>query len=104
MKPEKTLYQRQRTQEHKEEVGERLRSAREALGLSRRDIFDTYEVKQNKLCQWEQGENYPEIFFLIEFCQNTGLTLDWILRGVPNAVSPVWKAHLGLKTFVKSDA
>jgi transcriptional regulator with XRE-family HTH domain len=98
----KTLAQKIAIQEHKNIVGERLQIAREALGLSRRDMFDKYDVRPNKLCQWELGENYPEMFFLMDFCRDTGLTLDWLLRGVPDAVSPVWKAHLGLKTLVKT--
>jgi transcriptional regulator with XRE-family HTH domain len=89
------------TQEHKNKVGERLKSAREALGMSRSTINDKYEVKPNKMCQWEGGENYPDLFFLMRFCSDTGLTLDWLLRGVADGVSPVWKAHLGMRTLVK---
>lgn len=74
-----------RTAFHKEQVGRNLTIAREGLGATRNDWIKTYGashgIYSSKLCMWEGGVSYPDLFFLIALCENHGLTLDFFLRG-----------------------
>jgi hypothetical protein len=70
---------------HKEMVGRNLTLAREALGSTRNDWIAQYGkshgVYASKLCMWEGGVSYPDLFFLMGLCEDHGLTLDWLFRG-----------------------
>jgi hypothetical protein len=36
----------------------------------------------NKLHNYLRGDNYPDLLWLIQVCEQFGLTTDWFLRGV----------------------
>lgn len=80
---------------HKEFVGDQLRLAREALGLSQAALARQYGMKaSNKLNQWERGLYYPEPWFMKRLCDDYGFTMDWFYRGMKAGVSAERAADL----------
>lgn len=55
---------------------------------------DEYGVSPGALNHALQGWNYPDIPPLIEWCNEKGLTLDWIFRGRTEAVAESLAARL----------
>lgn len=72
---------------HRTLVGSRLRITLEALNLSQADVARIFEVSPSKLGNWLRGDNYPNEWFLVRFCERYNITSDWILRGVVAGVA-----------------
>lgn len=73
---------------HRRQVGERLTVAREALGQRAVDWVRRYKLKTaSRLSQWESGKSYPAPLFLVQLCEDTGLTIDYFYRGKKAGVS-----------------
>lgn len=66
----------------KEEVAGRLRLTREALELEQAKLCRLMEVPANRWNNAETGDNYPSVPDMTRFCQVTGATTDWVLRGI----------------------
>ena len=69
--------------DHKRLVGESLMLARTALHKRPVDfvrMYPTWLTSQSKLSNWEVGDNYPNIHFLIRLCDDHGFTMDWFYR------------------------
>lgn len=66
---------------HKKQVGERLRQAREALGLTQAELARAYELDKTKLSHWERGVHYPDPLFLYQLASRHGVSFDWIYAG-----------------------
>jgi transcriptional regulator with XRE-family HTH domain len=73
------------------EAGERLRLAREALGLQAKDVCDAINVRPNTYSQWENGTNLADVTAMVRFRDRWGIPLDWIyaddMAMVPNHVA-----------------
>ena len=67
---------------HKQEVGARLDLAIQALGLTQAAVARKFEVAPSRLGNWIRGDNYPDEWFLKQFCDRYNITTDWIYRGV----------------------
>jgi hypothetical protein len=84
---------------HKVEVGRRLRLAIEALGLTQAEVARSFDaVTPPKLGNWLRGDNYPDEYFVKQFCDRYGVTTDWLYRGVVAGVSAdvadeIWRAE-----------
>jgi DNA-binding XRE family transcriptional regulator len=66
------------TQEH----AERLRNSREALKLTPTRICALSGIERNTWSNAENGLNRLSVDNAIRLCQVTGLTLDWLFRGI----------------------
>lgn len=82
---------------YKVEVGDRLRIAIQALGLSQAEVSRELSVSPSKLGNWLRGANYPDQWFIKRFCDRYGVTTDWIYRGVvsgaaSDVAAALWKA------------
>lgn len=66
----------------KEEVAARLRLTREALALEQASLCRLMDVPANRWNNAETGDNYPSVPDMTRFCQVTGASTDWILRGI----------------------
>lgn len=66
---------------HKQQVGHRLRMAIEALHLKPAAVAREFEVSQSKLGNWFRGDNYPDEFFIFQFCKHYQISADWIYLG-----------------------
>jgi transcriptional regulator with XRE-family HTH domain len=67
---------------HKAEVGRRLRSAIETLGVSQTEVARGLATTPSKLGNWLRGDNYPSAWFVTQFCERYCVTTDWIYRGI----------------------
>ena len=71
-----------RSDELKRGAGQRLRAAREALGLKQKDIYEAIGVADNTYSQWETGKALVDITAAIRIADIFGITTEWIYRGV----------------------
>ena len=63
-------------------VGERLRRAREALGLTQADVCRRAGVTANAYNQWEKGRRLINLFDAMKLADVLNFTLDWLYRGI----------------------
>lgn len=62
-----------------EGVGGRIRSRREKLGLTQRDVASALQVSGQAVSKWERGENAPDVGVLVELARLLGVSVDWLL-------------------------
>ncbi len=63
------------------QIGRRLAEAREAAGLSRRELADHLGVKESTIAKWESGERSPRGQRVSKLAGILGVSLSWILVG-----------------------
>lgn len=61
------------------ELGQRIRSRRERLGLKQLDIANALQVSPQAVSKWERGENSPDIAILGALSKLLGVSTDWLL-------------------------
>ena len=66
-------------------VEERLQELRKAKGLSQEQLAETLGVSRQAVSKWESGQSLPEVEKLISLSTLFGTTLDYILKGTPQA-------------------
>lgn len=81
-------------------MGARLRLTIRALDLDQIDVARQFDISPSKLGNWLRDVNYPEILFLINFCERHNLSMDWLLRGLVAGVAGplgdvLWKLDVG---------
>lgn len=79
---------------HKAEVGARLRIAIQATHGNLSQWGRQFNVSPYKLGNWLRGDNYPDPYILGIYCDQTGITLDWIYRDVVAGVASAVAARL----------
>ena len=62
-----------------QELGLRIRSQREKLGLKQTDIAHALQISPQAVSKWERAENGPDITILGELAKILGVTTDWLL-------------------------
>ncbi len=65
------------------EIGNRLRAARLALGLTQKDLYEAIGVKAATWNHWESGKRIPDPMAMKEFYLLHGVTMEWIYAGDP---------------------
>lgn len=80
--------------DHKRATGRNLRLLRIALGRSVGEMAVALSVSASRLANWESGQHYPDPYVMYVACQETGVTMDWIYRGVRAGVSEKLAAGL----------
>jgi DNA-binding XRE family transcriptional regulator len=68
-------------------LGKRLVATRQALGLSAADLCRRIDCKPNRWSQYETGERRITLEIADRLCEEFRLSLDWIYRGDPSALS-----------------
>lgn len=68
--------------DHKRATAARLRQAIESLDMRQVDAARIMGVSPSQLGNWLRGAHYPDVFALTRFCGATGITMDWVFRGV----------------------
>lgn len=63
------------------EIGNRIRSIRENMNLSRNSFSEKINISEIFLSQIERGEKSLSLNTLISICSNTGCSADYILFG-----------------------
>ncbi len=72
---------------HKQLVGERLRQAREALGLGLSEMARAYGGSdKTKLSHWERGKHYPDPMYVNWLWRTYRVSADWIYSGEMSAL------------------
>jgi transcriptional regulator with XRE-family HTH domain len=61
------------------ELGQRIRSRRERLGLKQLDIANALQISPQAVSKWERGENSPDIAILGALSKLLGVSTDWLL-------------------------
>ncbi|MBF0143561.1 MAG: helix-turn-helix transcriptional regulator [Magnetococcales bacterium] len=64
-------------------IGQRLKAARQSVGLSQRDVCAALGVGTSAWNHWEMGRRSPDLMTLIRFSKTYGISTDWILSGEP---------------------
>jgi DNA-binding XRE family transcriptional regulator len=79
-----------RSELHHAEIAKRLQAVRLELGLSKRALADRLGISRTRYLHWEtsaKSANFPAEESMIELCEMLpGLTMDFIYRGVLDAV------------------
>lgn len=63
-------------------IGERIKEARGAVGLSQAELGLRVGVSQGAIAQYERGENYPAIIQAVPLAQALQVTTDWLLGNI----------------------
>ena len=66
-------------------VGERVRSRREKLGFTQRDLASALQVSGQAVSKWERGENAPDVGVLAPLARVLGVSVDWLLGSYTEA-------------------
>ncbi len=67
--------------EKKEEVGERLKKAREARGLKQKDLAVILGMNRSNISRMESGNVMPKIDTLLKIKETLHISIDWLLTG-----------------------
>lgn len=74
--------------DHRKFVGRNIMLARTAVGCKQVDWSRKYGLGAgSKLANWEAGAHYPNVWVLLQICDDYGFTLDWFFRGVLSGVT-----------------
>ncbi len=65
-------------------LGLRLKTARIAKGLKQKEIADQCNVHLNTYSKYERGRQFPDVGFLLKFCDILSVDLAWIINGDKN--------------------
>lgn len=68
--------------QYRQQVGERIRIAIDAIGISYAEAASQMGIYPSKLGNWMRGDNYPDPLILTDFASRHLLTTDWFYRGV----------------------
>lgn len=71
----------QRPTETLQEVAQRLRATRAALGLTQEQLAAEIGVTRTAYTNWEGGSALPDVLAMSRLAERFGATLDWIYRG-----------------------
>ncbi|MFY0614691.1 MAG: helix-turn-helix transcriptional regulator [Hyphomicrobiaceae bacterium] len=89
----------QRIAELLETVGQRVRTARQRIGLSRRELSEKSGVSQRYIAQLETGQGNISIALLMRLGDALGLRIDWLV-----AAEDPWHSPIGAITTLLSSA
>lgn len=73
--------------ESRKAIGQRLRVLRMALDLRVADLCDMLSLTKQAWSFYEQGMRRPDLTPMLTLCRLTGVSLDWIYRGVDGALT-----------------
>lgn len=72
---------RKRLSVHRKAVAERLTMVRTIIQPNRVIISELFGVHHTVWQKWEDGRNYPDPEVMARFCDQWGVTMDWLFRG-----------------------
>jgi transcriptional regulator with XRE-family HTH domain len=64
-----------------EVLGERLRRARRAAGLSTSEMASELGIHRNMISRWENGRDQPKRMVLLAWAMRCGVPLEWLEHG-----------------------
>lgn len=69
------------------DIGKRIKAAREAAGLSAKELADKIGISQTRLSNWEQGINRPMADHIAVIASALGVSTDTLLGTTSQAAS-----------------
>ena len=75
-----------RSSEWNREVGLRLASTRNALGLTQEQLGNEINVSRTALGNWEKGIRLPDPAAIMRLAERFGIPMDWVYRGDPGGL------------------
>ena len=61
-------------------IGENIRKARKAAGVSQKELAERLQVYQNDISRWENGERTPTMEVFTKICRELNASADEILE------------------------
>lgn len=61
-------------------IGENIRAARKAAGVSQKELAERLQVHQKDISRWENGAHVPTVEMLIKICRELNASADEILE------------------------
>ena len=74
----------------KQEIGQVLRAAREAKGLTQKQVAEMLDRKQQIVGHWETGYSQPDANTLFALCDIYGINIDTAFRQKPAPAAEVF--------------
>jgi transcriptional regulator with XRE-family HTH domain len=75
--------------EYEEKVAARLEAVMEAFGIaSYPELAEICEASKSAVNNWMNGYNLPRVPEMTRLCERTGITLDWLYRGMVASMDP----------------
>lgn len=66
------------------EIGERIKSIRNNMGMSQKDFSKLIGMKTQYLCNVEKGNSGLTVEKIIEICNKTEISSDYLIFGINN--------------------
>ena len=64
-----------------ETFGSRMKQARRDAGLTQQQVAEKLGVNHSNVSQWESDKHTPQFSAIVKFCEETGVSLDWLVLG-----------------------
>lgn len=61
-------------------LGENIRNARKAAGVSQKELAERLQVRQKDISRWENGVHAPTIEIFVRICRELNASADEILE------------------------
>lgn len=89
-------YSRAMSVETLDTLGERIRYAREAAGLTQAEVAKHFEIRRVSVTQWEANDTKPALGRLVELAALLNTTPEWLMerKGFPPLVAPRQEVRL----------
>lgn len=71
---------------HPEQMGNRLRAMREALGLKKSEVADAIEIERTYWSRFEGGQRPLSFEVAARLCSRYGVTMDYLILGRLNTL------------------
>lgn len=68
------------------EIGQKLKEARTASGLSQENVAEKIKVSRQTISNWETEKTYPDIVSVIKLSDLYAISLDLLLKGDPKMI------------------
>lgn len=62
------------------EIGEKLKQARKAAGVSQKELAERLQVYQKDISRWENGERTPSLETFAQICRELKVSADEMLE------------------------
>jgi transcriptional regulator with XRE-family HTH domain len=79
------------------DVARRLGIIREELGLSQDEMGEYLDIGRGRWLNWERARHYPSPVIMVRLCEYTGVTFDYIYRGVLAGVRQELSVRLAIR-------
>lgn len=62
------------------DIGQNMKKARQAAGVSQKELAERLQVYQKDVSRWENGERTPSVEVFMRYCRELNASADEILE------------------------